>query len=589
VTLRFLRLAVLAAVAAGALPSLAADEEPRPPRLPVVWEAPDALRVLYERHLPPPAEATQDRGAWRRWFRDVRARAPGIAAAEGWVSATVDIREEQDRTRVVLTPGSRAVVAGIDIQFRGDIAGEGEWRAQRRESLRTGWQLAAGQPFRQAAWDDAKARVLEALTSDDYATGEIVASEARVDANAAQARLSITLDSGPAFTLGEPVVTGIERYPRHLVDRLLDIDPGEPYRSDRLLDVQRRLQSTPWFASVTVDIDRDRAHPGRAPVRIAVTERPRADVGLAAGYGTDAGPRGEVSLRYRNALGRGYDMQSALQAERTRQIGYADFYLPPRGPGESVLGGQPARDSVGVLGERTANQGLETRRGAVAARRLVPLGPLEFGAGLGFQVEQSLPDGADPRVSRALTPNAHVTWRTVDDVLNPRRGGVLTVEATGAARSVLSDQTFLRGRAQYQHWFSLTQSSQLILRAEAGVVWAASREGIPEDFLFRAGGTRSVRGYAYQSLGVREGDAIVGGRYLATGTVEYVRWLSGDWGAALFWDAGDAADRRADLTLNQGYGVGARWRTAAGPIAADLGWSERDRKARLSLSVSVAF
>ena len=39
------------------------------------------------------------------------------------------------------------------------------------------------------------------------------------------------------------------------------------------------------------------------------------------------------------------------------------------------------------------------------------------------------------------------------------------------------------------------------LRGEAGAVWADARDGIPSEFLFRAGGDDSVRGYAYQSLG----------------------------------------------------------------------------------------
>jgi translocation and assembly module TamA len=129
----------------------------------------------------------------------------------------------------------------------------------------------------------------------------------------------------------------------------------------------------------------------------------------------------------------------------------------------------------------------------------------------------------------------------------------------------------------------------VIVRGEAGYTIAPSRTGIPEDFLFRAGGSRSVRGYAYQSLGAREGDAVVGGRYLATGTAEYVRWFSPSWGGALFIDIGDAADARAALGANKGYGMGARWRTPAGPLAIDLAYGDRDRKVRLSFSVSVAF
>lgn len=557
---------------------------------PVAWEAPEALRALYEKHIaPPPAEAKEDRGLLRRWMRDVRRRAPEMAAAEGWFSAEVDVVQEESRVRVVVRPGERASVASVRIAFRGDLAGDGTFREERRAALEAGWRLPQGAVFRQEAWDEAKARLVEALTADDYAAGELVASEARVDAATASVRIALTVDSGPAFTLGEVAVTGLERYSPRLVERMLDIDPGEPYRSERLLDLQRALQSTPWFAGVSVDIERDPARPVRVPVRVAIQERPVADVGLSAGYGTDTGVRGEVSLRYRNAFGRGYDMHSALQADQKRQIGYADFYLPPGASGLPVIGRFLTKDSVGVLAEHDSNQGLETSRVAVAAYRQMIFEQVEYRFGLTYQAEQSRPEGSVESLNRALAPVAEFTWRRVDDVLNPTRGGVLSVKLAAGAKAVLSDQDFLRTYAQYQHWFALSPADQLILRAEAGRTFAPSREGIPEDFLFRAGGSRSVRGYAYESLGVKEGDAIVGGRFLATASAEYVRWFSPAWGGALFLDAGDAADTRGDLHLNTGYGVGVRWRTPAGPLAIDLAYADRDRKARLVFSVAVAF
>ena len=184
---------------------------------------------------------------------------------------------------------------------------------------------------------------------------------------------------------------------------------------------------------------------------------------------------------------------------------------------------------------------------------------------------------------------AEFTWRHVDNVLNPTRGGVLNVKFAGASKAVLSDQSFLKAYALYQYWFPLSPADQFILRAEAGRTFAPSRDGIPEDFLFRAGGSRSVRGYEYESLGVREGDAVVGGRYLLTGSAEYVRWFSPAWGGALFFDVGDAADARADLGANKSYGAGVRWRTPAGPLAIDVAYADRDRKARLVFSVAVAF
>ncbi|MGE5616357.1 MAG: BamA/TamA family outer membrane protein, partial [Bacillota bacterium] len=113
--------------------------------------------------------------------------------------------------------------------------------------------------------------------------------------------------------------------------------------------------------------------------------------------------------------------------------------------------------------------------------------------------------------------------------------------------------------------------------------------GIPEDFLFRAGGARSVRGYAYESLGPREGNAVVGGRYLATASADYVHWFSKEWGGAVFTDVGDASDSNKDWIPNRDYGVGVRYKTPAGPLALDLAYAQRDRKLRVAFSVTVAF
>ncbi len=104
--------------------------------------------------------------------------------------------------------------------------------------------------------------------------------------------------------------------------------------------------------------------------------------GLSLGYGTDVGARGEVSLRYRNVFGRGYDMHSALQADSTRQIGYADFHLPPGTVGTFSSAPLATKDSVGFLAEHTDIQGLDTRRVAVAGYRQFLYDNLELRLGL---------------------------------------------------------------------------------------------------------------------------------------------------------------------------------------------------------------
>jgi translocation and assembly module TamA len=592
-TVPFFLLACLASVAAVA-------QEPARGALPVTWEAPEPLRSEFQKLLPAPKPESGERrnASLRPWARDIRRRVPEIAAAEGYFSATVDIEWEGEResAKVIVVPGPRTTVAAVEMQFAGDLAGEGEARAARRAALREAWAMKEGLFFRSADWEEAKRALREKLVEDDYAAGELVESEAEVDADNATARLRLRLDSGPAFTLGEAEVTGLGHYPKSVIDRVYDIKPGERYRQERLVELQRALQKGPWFSSVVVEIDRDPGKHENAPLRISVIERPRREIGVAVGFGTDAGPRAEVALRNRNLFDRGFDLQSAVRADAKRQIGYADVYLP-QGlfarwmPDWLVrrLDRYHAKDSVGVLAEHTEIQGLETRRFAVAGYRQFTLDPVETRIGLSYQIERTRPEGGEGQQKRALAPVLACTWRHVDDLFDPKRGGVLNVQVAAGARALGSTQDFVKTYAQYQMWIPVSVTNQVLLRAEVGRTFAFSRDGIPEDFLFRAGGARSVRGYLYESLGPRQGNAVVGGRYLATASADFIHWLTPKWGGAVFMDVGDAADTNSDWQPKRGYGVGARYKTPAGPLALDVAYAERDRKVRIAFSVTVAF
>jgi translocation and assembly module TamA len=120
-------------------------------------------------------------------------------------------------------------------------------------------------------------------------------------------------------------------------------------------------------------------------------------------------------------------------------------------------------------------------------------------------------------------------------------------------------------------------------------VIAQSRVGIPSNFLFRTGGDTTVRGYAFESLGVQQGDAVVGGRYYWVGSVELVHWITRTWGVAGFVDAGNAKDKVSELSPALGYGVGARLHTPIGPFRLDVAYGEETKRVRLHFSVGLTF
>src|SRR4029453_4462301 len=139
--------------------------------------------------------------------------------------------------------------------------------------------------------------------------------------------------------------------------------------------------------------------------------------------------------------------------------------------------------------------------------------------GVGFYVNQQTPFGFPTESSHALYVDGEYTWRNVDSLLQPSKGWMANVQI-GAGLPGVSTETFGRVIVKSIAWWPLSRSDQLSLRADAGAVIPDSRGGIPSNFLFRTGGDTTVRGYAFESQGVKQGSAVVGGRYYAVASAE---------------------------------------------------------------------
>ena len=153
----------------------------------------------------------------------------------------------------------------------------------------------------------------------------------------------------------------------------------------------------------------------------------------------------------------------------------------------------------------------------------------------------------------------------------------------------VSTRTFGRLRGRFAWWLPFGRSNELNVRAEGGAVLAGSRDGIPSKLLFRTGGSTTVRGYDFESLGVPDGSAIVPGRYYGVASVDAIRWVDELWGLAAFIDAGNAVDSLSGAHLALGYGVGARVRTPLGPFRLDVAYGQDAHTVRVHFSVGLTF
>lgn len=533
-------------------------------------QAPAAIDALLRPYLP------EEAGNQRR----LQETLGEILATEGYFSPQFEFIGSDGDLQLTIDPGPRTTIGAVTISIDGPLAASG------REALIAGWQLPVGRPFRQDDWNAAKQQILAELLGVEYAAAKLVDSQAEIDTETHSARLEVHYASGPRYRFGELRIAGLNRYDANLIARYnRAVRPGEPYREDRLGALQSTLQATPYFASVQAALD-TASEPGpdgtvSVPVVLRLRERPAHSVAFGVGASSNTGARVEFNYHTPNVFNQAWELDSGLRLEEKKQTVYTDIFLPPDA--------RNRHHSFGVMAEGTDIQGLRTERYAFGGQTVQQRGSVEQRLSLNWEDENRQADGIPTSTARALTPNAMWTLRQVDSVLDPRHGFVLQVQVGGGAKAALSDQNFLRLHGRYQQFIPLGRVDTLALRGEIGYTVADSRQGIPQDYLFRTGGTGSVRGYAYQSLGIHEGSAVLGGRYMGLLSAEVTHWLNDSWGIAGFVDAGDAIDSLKFIEPAIGYGLGARWRSPAGPIGADLAYGQRTGSVQLHFSLAIPF
>lgn len=507
-----------------------------------------------------------------------------LLATEGYFSPAIDVALDRQSTpwvvRFDVNPGVPTRIDTVDIRFSGEIANGPRADTQRQERLRRQWSLEQGDIFTQAKWNDAKSALLKNLLNRLYPAARIADSEALIDPEKHTARLSVNMDSGPAFTFGQLDIKGLERYSQDMIERLNPIRPGDPYSQEKLSELQSRLQDSGYFSSAFATVEVDPAQSQRVPVRVDLTENKRKRLSLGVGFSTDTGARAQAKWLNRNFLNRNWRLESDLRIDRETRVLGADMFLPALSNGWLP--------SFGADYERTDTAGELNNKIRTGARLSSPDKLNEKVWAVDFLADrQRIADAINNR--QALIGSYAYTMRRLNNPINPRRGYVASLTLGAGLRGVGNEQSLVRAVGRINWLSPVSQRWQTVLRGEIGQVFGADRTTVPGDLLFRTGGDQTVRGYAYDSLGVAQNGAVVGGTVTAVISAELVYQLTPAWGAAVFTDAGNAADSWGDFRLKHGSGIGARWRSPIGPVNIDIAYGHATRTPRLHFSVGYGF
>ena len=495
---------------------------------------------------------------------------------------------------ITVQPGDVVKISDVKLEFTGPIAQDAAAQAQ-RQAILANWSLRQGMPFSQSNWDAAKTQALRQLTNQRYPVGDILSSSADIDPDTKTARLSVTLDSGPAYQLGALQISGLQRYDEQLVTRLAQLTPGVDYSQSQLLEAQQRLSNSGFFDSAFVSIDTT-GSPMAAPVLVQVREAKLQKIVLGVGASTDAGGRLTMEHTHNKVPGIGWRAVTKLSTDReTRSFG-SELTAPPD---ESDW-----RWVTSALFQNQGSGSTEVDSQRYRAGRTQTSERIDRNYYLQYD-RANVPGASLDTIADAISANYAWTQRNFDSLIFPSSGYGLGAELGGGFTTGSSSQPYLRTLVRWLGLWPLAgsqastlaalHSGRVAVRAEGGAVLARDGTELPSSQLFLTGGDTTVRGYGYRSIGNELADGqMAAGRYLTTGSVEWQRPILinnklSDWESTVFLDAGAVADRPSDMHAKVGIGAGVRWRSPVGPLQIDLAYGVATQQWRLHMNVGFTF
>jgi len=481
----------------------------------------------------------------------------------------------QWRAEYEIRPGPETRITSLVVE----ASGEGRQVEAVQQAIAES-ELKRGERIVHSRYDATKTALLDAAYASGYLDAEFTASQLRIISGQNRAEVELRLETGPRFHFG-PISFEQSVLNDDFLRRYLNFEQGEVFDTDKLTDLQLALTDADYFSQIEIEADRDKAllpPDGAAaneadrlpqlPVVVRATPRAPQKYSFSAGYGTDTGPRIGAGMELRRINRRGHKFRADARLSVVRQALSARYIIPIDDVARDSLSFGAAIKSEEFGDADTTNYGINVIRedGWRYGRRQFYLN-LErenytFGDGL--------TEEAEPRSADLLYPGITISSQIADNNLRTRKGFSVTADLRGGSEAALSSTDFLRFTLRGASVLPLGRKGRLLTRGEFGTIETDNFDALPPSQRFFTGGDRSVRGYDYQDISPEDADGNdIGGQYLFVGSIEAEYLVYRDFGAAVFFDAGDATnDTSADL--KRGAGIGFRWLSPVGTVRLDV-------------------
>lgn len=519
-------------------------------------------------HLGAPPETEVARSGF---VVNARRRVTEGLQALGYYRPLIDIDLEREgspwQMQIDIEPGDPVRLRHVLIAVEGEAQADDAFTTLLAEQ-----PLQSGQVLHHGSYEAFKRRLLSLGQRRGYFDGMMLSNQIRVEAGSGTADLELRYDSGPRYVFGALEHDG-EQLDDEVLAALQPFAYGDPFDLGSLQQFQSQLQRTGFFSGATVRPNVTARHRGAIPIDLELVPAPRHTFNVGAGFSTDTEERISLTWRTPRINRYGHSQETRLQWSPVNPSGRVTYAIPLTHPLNDVLQLR-ARWESDEFGD------IESYQRELGVRREISGDRWIRGYSLRGLNERWNVDGLNLD-NDFLLPGLSFSrkWRR-GALVDPSFGFSQFYSFEAGTVQAGSDLDLFRAYANFIYVHSVGERHRLVLRNELGTVVLddGDREQLAPSLSFFAGGSNSLRGFAYQSIGSavevsdgegQTGELVIGGTHLLTGSLEYQYNINAQWRAAVFTDAGDAFDE-GTFDLNYSAGLGVHYRTPVGAVKLEL-------------------
>jgi len=515
------------------------------------------------------------------------------------------------RLTLDIDPGPPLLVTSSTVELIGD--GKSLPQLLRWQRL---WPLKAGERLDQSVWEEQKRVALEFAEAEGYLRANFTEHVIEADLGRNEAATRLVLDTGPQAVIGT-VSFEQESLKPGILELLPRFETGQAYNAWLLEKFRLDVWRTGYFDEVDlIEERRLEENPPRVNLVVVAKERNRNTYQGSLGYGTDTEVRAQVLWNRHILSDRGDSLEMGLGwQQKNEEYAFKSAYRLPRRVQErefwtadfgvrrenedfkvkandndeefiDLTNGNVVDYSIklGQLKVRDLAQGyqqiFETWYGQyVLEKSTFSLLDLSLGEdGISF-LDEDLSEYRN--VNSSFSIGVNWDWPVVRGTSFRTQGHHERAWIFTANEVWGSERDFTQAYLASTWHKMLGNNLKLLLRGEVGYsdadvskvqlavgeqILQISVTELPNLYRFKAGGSRSVRGYGFETLSNNG----IGSNHIVTASAE-VEWrFREDWSLAAFFDAGNAFNDWDEANIKKGAGVGIRWYSIAGPVRLDL-------------------